>query len=122
MNVARPIRLADDSSPAEEVEGDIRGLVRREVASYRRAGEPTGESIANEVHSLLERVSASSVQELDKLIGELQSLREFLDNESQRIQREIADYVHLADAAVKSTKLVAEQLISKSCSEHPSLS
>jgi hypothetical protein len=120
MNVARPVRLADDGqTPGAEVEGEIRGLVRREVANYRRQPEPHGEMILNEAHSVLQRVSVTSVHEIDKLIAELQSLREFLQTESQRIQREIAEYAHLADAAVKSTKMIAENMVPhKNAPEH----
>src|SRR4051794_39614172 len=104
MNVARPIRLADDGQTAgAEVEGEIRGLVRREVASYRRQPDHSGEMMANEAHSLVQRVWVTSVHEIDNLIGELQRLREFLETESHRIQREIAEYAQLADAAVKSS-------------------
>ena len=111
MSVARPVRLADDGQPsAVEVEGEIRGLVRREVAPYRRQSEPSGETIVNEANSLIQRVAITSLNEIDRLIAELQSLREFMHNESQRIQREITDYVQLADTALKSTKSVADSM------------
>lgn len=114
MNVAKPLRLTDEvQMPGTEVEGEIRGLVRREVASYRRQAEPTGESMVADAHSLVQRISLTSVQEIDNIIGELQSLREFLQSESQRLQREIAEYVELAETAVRSTKLIAQNMIAR---------
>ena len=48
--------------------------------------------------------------EIEKLISELQSLRDFLRNEGERVQREIAGYVQLSDAAMKSTKIIADSV------------
>ncbi len=114
MNVIRPAgRPAEDApTPATEVEGEIRGLVRREVAQNRRPQLPEqgGEMIANQVNSLIQRVSITSVKEIDKLISELQSLRDFLHNESQRVQREISGYAHLSEAALKSTRIITESM------------
>ncbi len=48
--------------------------------------------------------------EIEKLIAELQSLRDYLQNEGQRVQREITEYAHMSQAATKSTKIIAENL------------
>src|SRR6266567_1445761 len=65
---------------------------------------------ANNLNSLIERVSGNSVMEIDKLIAELQTLRDYLQNEGQRVQREVAEYAHMSQAATKSTKIIAESL------------
>jgi hypothetical protein len=93
-----------------EVEGEIREFVRRDFASVRRQPENDGEVVANNISSLLQRVSGSSVQEIDRLIGELQTLRERLHNEGERVQREIIQYANLSQAAMQSTKIIAESL------------
>ena len=72
-----------------EVEGEIREFVRRDLASVRQQPQNDGEVVANNISSLLQRVSGSSVQEIERLIGELQTLRDKLQNEGQRVQREI---------------------------------
>jgi hypothetical protein len=113
MSAARPVRLADDSPPATEVEGEIRGLVRREVATYRRPPEPQSDTIVNEAHSVVHRVSITSMHEIDTIIGELQGLREFLQTESERLQREIGEYVEIAETAIKSTKMIAQHMITR---------
>jgi hypothetical protein len=48
--------------------------------------------------------------EIDKLIAELQTLRDYLQNEGQRVQQEVAEYAHMSQAATKSTKIIAESL------------
>src|SRR5215471_12535910 len=98
--------------PAEsEVEGEIREFVRRDVASnLRRQPESDSEMVASNISSLLQRVAGTSVQEIDKLIGELQTLREMLHTEGARVQREIVEYATLSQAAMQSTKIIAESL------------
>jgi hypothetical protein len=114
MNVVKPVRLADEvPMPGTEVEGEIRGLVRREVASYRRQPEPSGETMVAEAHAVVQRISLSSVHEIDNIIGELQGLREFLQSESERLQREITEYVELAETAVNSTKIIAQNMMTR---------
>jgi hypothetical protein len=112
MNVIRANRPAEDAAPANEVEGEIRGFVRKEFASVRRP-QPLvdgGDQGAQQVNSLIQRVAGASVMEIEKLISELQTLRDFLRSEGDRVQREIAGYVQLSDAAMKSTKIIADSV------------
>ena len=112
MNVIRANRPVEDGPGlAPEVEGEIRGLVRKEFASTRRPQvlENTDQGVG-QVNSLIQRVAGASVLEIEKLISELQGLRDFLRSEGDRVQREIAGYVHLSDAAMKSTKIIADSV------------
>jgi len=111
MNLARPERPSHDAqASATDVQAEIRGIVRREIAPIRRQPEPSSEAAPTDARSLVDRVSADSTSELDKLIGQLQTLREFFHNEGQRIQRELAEYAQLGDAVLKSTKTMAENM------------
>jgi adenylosuccinate synthase len=98
-----------EKSAETEVEGEIREFVRRDVATLRRA-ENDSEMVASNISSLLQRVAGTSVQEIDKLISELQTLREMLATEGARVQREIVEYAPLSQAAMQSTKIIAESL------------
>jgi hypothetical protein len=51
------------------------------------------------------------VTEIDRLIGELQSLRDYLLNEGQRIQRELTEYTRLNQGAMESTRVINETLM-----------
>ena len=111
MNLLKSREAADvDESVETAVEGEIREFVRRDFASVRRPPENDGEVVANNIGSLLQRVSGSSVQEIDRLIGELQTLRDMLQSEGARVQREIIQYANLSQAAMQSTKIIAESL------------
>jgi hypothetical protein len=111
MTLIKTREPADDKSAAESaVEGEIREFVRRDVATLRRQPESDSEMVASNIGSLLQRVAGTSVQEIDKLIGELQTLREMLATEGARVQREIVEYATLSQAAMQSTKIIAESL------------
>jgi hypothetical protein len=111
MTAIRSGKSVDLDQPGEiEVEGEIREFVRRDGAVLRRAPDSDGELVANNIGVLLQRVSGSSVHEIDRLISELQSLRELLQSEGTRVQREIAEYAHLSQSAMESTKIIAESL------------
>ncbi len=104
----RPVEFEEPTGT--EVEGEIREFVRRDGASLRRAPENDSELVANNIGTLLQRVAGSSVQEIDRLIAELQTLRELLHTEGMRVQREITEYAHLSQSAMQSTKIIAESL------------
>jgi hypothetical protein len=111
MSLIKAREPADLDKPAEsQVEGEIREFVRRDVATLRRQPENDSEMVASNISSLLQRVAGTSVQEIDKLIGELQALREMLHVEGARVQREIVEYATLSQAAMQSTKIIAESL------------
>ena len=99
-----------DTLPELEVEGEIREFVRRDVVGMRRQPESDSELVANNINQLLGRVAGTSVQEIDRLITELQTLRDTLQSEAARVQREIVEYASLSQAALHSTKIIAESL------------
>jgi hypothetical protein len=54
-------------------------------------------------------VTATSVQEINKLITELETFHT-LHSEAARVQREIVEYASLTQGALQSTKIIAESL------------
>ena len=101
-----------------EVEAGIRDFVRNDIAYLRRpvASPETAPTDANtdatvsNVNSLIQRVAGTSLAEIEKLIGELESLRDLLHAEGQRVQREISGYAQLSQAAMKSTRMIADNV------------
>ena len=66
--------------------------------------------LANSIEALVQRVAGTSVQQIDGLIPELQTLRALLEEEAARVQRNLAEYAHLSQSAMRSTKIIAESL------------
>jgi N-acetyl-beta-hexosaminidase len=100
-----------NQSVETEPEAEIREFVRRDVVSNPgRQPENESQLVASNINSLLQRTTATSVQEIDKLITELQTLSDMLHNESSRVQREIVQYSTFTQATLRSTKIIAESL------------
>jgi ABC-type transporter Mla subunit MlaD len=98
-------------SAETEVEAEIREFVRRDVVTNReRQPENESEMVASSINSVLQRATTTSVQEIDKLIAELQTLSDTLHSERARVQREIIQYSTLTRTALQSTKIIAESL------------
>jgi hypothetical protein len=107
---------------ASEVEAGIRDFVRNDVAYLRRpttvapetppvpALEASADAAVNNVNSLIQRVAGNSLSEIENLMSELESLRDVLHSEGQRVQREIAGYAQLSQAAMKSTRMIADNV------------
>jgi hypothetical protein len=110
-----------DLAAVSEVEAGIREFVRNDVAYLRRpapsmvssvepAPDSSAEATVNNVNSLIQRVAGTSLAEIEKLIAELESLRDLLHAEGQRVQREISGYAQLSQAAMKSTRMIADNV------------
>ena len=105
-------------SAVSEVEAGIRDFVRNDVAYLRRpspgtgdiALEPNTEATVNNVNSLIQRVAGTSLGEIENLVSELETLRDILHAEGQRVQREISGYAQLSQAAMKSTRMIADNV------------
>jgi hypothetical protein len=99
-------REAVELPAAMEVEGERR---EGDLATVR-SPEAESEAVANSIGSLLQRVAGSSVQDIDRLIAELQAMRTSLESEGARVQREIIEYAHLSQSAMLTTKVIGENL------------
>jgi ABC-type transporter Mla subunit MlaD len=110
MNLFKSREAVELDASVAEVVGEIREFVRRDFASVRPPPENDSEKVANNISSLLQRVSGGSVQEIERLIVELQTLRDTLQSEGARVQREVIQYANLSQAAMQSTKIIAETL------------
>jgi hypothetical protein len=106
---ARTGKLDDTETPSE-FEGEIREFIRRDVAHPRRPGTESSEQAVSNINTLLDRVSGSSVSEIDRLITDLRNVRDFLASEGERVQREIQSYAQLSTVAMTSVKIIAESM------------
>jgi hypothetical protein len=100
--------VREDATEKSVVEGEIGELMRRNVVGLRSQSND-GEA-ANNITSLLHRVSVNVVQEIDRLISELQISRDRLHVEGKRVQGEIVEYATLSQSTMQATKIIAESL------------
>jgi hypothetical protein len=115
-NRKSPERLSEvDQAAATAFEGEIREFVRRDVAFLRRhqrnsEAEPAPEPLVDNLNVLIRRVSGASMDEIDRVILELQSVRDMLRSEGERVGREIAGYASLSHAAMTAMKVIGDSL------------
>jgi hypothetical protein len=102
--------IADENQASGEFEGEIREFVRKDVAPWRKRQEPATEGQAENVSMLVQRVAGASINEIDNVIEELRGMREFLRNEGERVQREIAGYANVSQTAAASMKIISESM------------
>src|SRR3972149_1874426 len=67
-------------------------------------------SCADNLNALSRRVSGASMEEIDRVILELQGVRDMLRNEGERVSREIAGYASLSHAAMTAMKVIGDSL------------
>jgi hypothetical protein len=106
-------KLTDADQAAATFEGEIREFVRRDVAFLRRQRPETetqSEPVSDNLNGLIRRVSGASMEEIDRVILELQGVREMLRSEGERVGREIAGYANLSHAAMTAMKVIGDSL------------
>jgi hypothetical protein len=102
-----PKKLGEVDQAARAVEEAIRRLPRQQDGP---ANDPAVE--------LIQRVAGLSMEEIDRVILELQDLRDTLRNEGERVSHEVARYTRLNQASMSAMKSIADSLIQrKSASE-----
>jgi hypothetical protein len=99
----------DDVTTVPNMEGDIREFVRRDVSGYRKLPHVDEYGPTN-INMLIERAGGNSLREIDTLIAELQAVRNFLAAEAERMQREVANFTQVSQAATASAKVILDSM------------
>jgi hypothetical protein len=95
------------------IESESRDLVH--------AGTPTTPKSETEVEiaSLVQKVGATSIAEIEKLIGELLEAKDFLQSERERVQRETERYTNLTQMASASVRIISDTVAGWREAGHP---
>jgi uncharacterized phage infection (PIP) family protein YhgE len=100
------IQVTEEAEAFPKLESEIGELVRQDATAPRLK-----QGTDNELDlGSLQKASATSVQEVEKLIAELQLLRGKLQNETARVQREMVEYAALLRDARKSIDTISDSL------------
>jgi len=106
MSILKSRELTRGGKQAE-IEGNIRELVRQQSGTIRHS-DPAGDQATSELSNLMRQVSLQSTREVDRLIEDLRRLRENLEEQGNRVQRDIVEYASLSQSVVQLTKIVSE--------------
>jgi hypothetical protein len=92
-------KLPEGSDRAREV-------VRPQGADRKAESGP----IPDDPVALLQSVTRARVREIDMLITDLQTMRETLQSEASRVQREMTAYATFSETALQSSRVICESL------------
>jgi hypothetical protein len=112
-----PDKLGDaEQAAADAFEGEMREFVRRDLSRLQQqlseAGPATGPA-AESLDAMIRRIGGASIEEIDRVIVELQEVRNLLCNERERLSHEIARYASLSSLSVTAMKSISDSLKQK---------
>jgi hypothetical protein len=84
------------------VEGEVCDLAPGEVST------PTEPD--REIAPLIQQVAATSIAEIDRLIAELQEVKDHLQSERERVEREMVRYTKLTQMASFTAKIIFDAI------------
>ncbi len=90
------------ASAVAGAEGRQDSYVAQEVTPSSHEANP-----AADIDSLLQKIADASIVEIDRLIGEFQRIRNFLESEGERIQNETTHFVEFNQMASASVKIIS---------------
>ena len=108
-----PEKLAALDQAAAALEGEVREFVRRDAAFPRRQRgerEAAADAPAENLNTLIQRVAAASMEEIDRVILELQGVRDTLRSEGERVSQDISAYASLNHASMTAMKVIGDNL------------
>jgi hypothetical protein len=100
---------AIDKSLETDVERNVHEL-KRAGATFRQTENGNAEMAANNLATLLRRVSEVSTREIENLIGELRGLRKKLETDCDRIQGDVAQYAGLSHGVIQLTANISDSV------------
>jgi hypothetical protein len=104
--------LHDPASAAAEFADERREVLRPGISIRERPQTPTtADTAAEYLHSLIQRVSVSSIEEIERVISELEAKRDAFCTESDRVQRAATNYAGMSQAATLSMQIIADDLL-----------
>ena len=115
MNVTRPAwggaanpgpeTYARQRTSEQSNEGDRIAVLRPQTETAQ-----SSERSADSLDGLIRRLAGASMDEIDYVIRELESVREMLRSEGERVSREIAGYNDLSRASMSAIKTITESI------------
>jgi hypothetical protein len=84
-------------------------IIESETRDLVHSGAPTRKSETDvDIAPLVQKIGATSIAEVEKMIGELQAEKDFLESEGERVQREAEHYTTLTQMASASVKIISD--------------
>jgi hypothetical protein len=99
-----PRERSSEHDKLADVTDEIEDFVRQQRS------DADGQTVTNDLVSLLARAARSSTLEIDQVMAELQLLRERVEDDGARVRRNLVEYATLAQSTLETTKVISESL------------
>jgi hypothetical protein len=120
MRAAKPKEsIETDRSLERDIARNVHEMTRV-YSAFRQVETGNEEMPADNLHTLLDRVTEAPVHEVEALINRLHGLRETLVSDGVRIQNHIARYAELNQGAMQLATIISDGV--KKISGAPSIS
>ena len=103
---------ATNKSLETDIETNGHELKRADAISRQTENDSADMAAANNLATLLDRVSDVTTHEIESLVGELRGLREKLKTDCERIQGDVAKYAELSQAVKQLTTNISDSVVS----------
>ncbi len=101
-------RLQEEDAAADLVRNVS---IRRDAASRQgREKDAAVDPAAQNLNALIRRVADASTEEIDRIILQLQGVRDMLRDEGERVSREISKYASLNHASMTAMRVIGKSL------------
>jgi hypothetical protein len=114
MSISHPKlkqRFGHDDASNTALEEDMRELIHANVGPMPNSpAEHSSDMTSDAIGPLVQKIGATSITEIEVLIGQLEAARNYLKSEADRIQQEIARYEHQSNTAFASMKSIKHRL------------
>jgi hypothetical protein len=99
------LKPRDMARSAKATESGVRDLPQQQNGALDRLTDKS-----EQIFSLMGRVTLESTLEIDRLIDDLSKLRRKLEDEGNRVQRDLADHASFSQSVVQLTKIVSDSM------------
>jgi chemotaxis protein histidine kinase CheA len=106
--VSKSLVPVNDKPSEPGREGNIRTLVWDSASAQKAVESEDVEMSPADLTASVREISRVSIDEVDRLMSELQTLRRTLKTTGERIERDIADYATLSSQTSQITSIVLD--------------
>jgi hypothetical protein len=109
MKLVNRTSSAHSEQSEQQLEAEIRELAPKD-GSHTSQIDNNVQLATNNLDALMRRISLTSTREIDRLISELKVLRDKINTDGDRIERQLADYAEFNQSVIQLTNIISDGL------------
>jgi len=109
MKLVNRTSSAHSEQPVQKLEAEIRELAPKDGSHTDQINDDV-QLATNNLDALMRRMSLTSTREIDRLISELKALRDKINADGDRVERQLADYSEFNQSVIQLTNIISDGL------------